>query len=166
MPSLEFVVSIKFDFLYASSKCYYLLWLIKPFKVFFIFSSAAVSETLIKSFTCSNDSSYEKHMRKPLCTGGHFVILSMLQHHLWLARMREATLWPDRKNLWYITILEVHREKTTAAWYILTFSRSFQLLDQAITAWSNFVFSLPCGRSISGKHYPPGRRKKPSSSWF
>lgn len=158
MSSLEFAANIKFNFLYASIKGYYLLWLIKPFRVFFIFSSAAVSETLIKSFTCSNDSSYEKHMRKPLCTGGHFVIL--LVFHLWLARMREAILWPDRKNLWYITILEMPREKTSAAWYILTFSQSSQLLVQAITAWSNFVFLVLWGRSIIWNHYPLGRRKK------
>lgn len=119
MSSLEFVANIKFDFLYASSKCYYLLWLIKPFRVFFIFSSAAVSETLIKSFTCSNDSSYEKHMRKPLCTRGHFVILSVLQYHLWLARMREAILWPDRKSLWYITRRAQRKDSSSMIYFDL-----------------------------------------------
>lgn len=160
MSGLEFVANIKFYFLYASSKCYYLLWLIKPFRVFFIFSSAAVSETLIKSFTCSNDSSYGKHMKKPLCTEGHFVILPVLQHHLWLARMREVILWPDRKNLWYFTILEAQREKIPASWCVLTFSKSFQLLVQAITVWSNFLLLLLWGRSIIWKHYPLGRKKK------
>lgn len=168
MSSLEFVANIKFDFLYASSKCYYLLWLIKPFRVFFIFSSAAVSETLIKSFTCSNDSSYEKHMRKPLCTGGHSVILSVLQHHLWLAGMREAhskgnfVAWQKEPLIYHYT-WSAQRKDCSSMIYLDLFpvfpitSPSYYCLEQLCVLW---------GRSISGKHYLLGSRKKASSSWF